>query len=65
MTSDVRFAGATWSKSRYSASSGQCVELARSGPVTAVRDSKLGTSSPLLVFDAQAWDTFRTRLQRG
>ncbi|AYF75787.1 DUF397 domain-containing protein [Nocardia yunnanensis] len=58
---------AQWFKSTYSSSSGgECLEAAHlsSGEV-AVRDSKLGGSSPVLVFGSAAWDRFARAVQAG
>ncbi|WP_083914242.1 DUF397 domain-containing protein [Nocardia concava] len=57
---------ARWFKSSWSAGGEACVEAAhlRFGRV-AVRDSKLGESSPVLVFDGLAWDRFTYAVQAG
>jgi hypothetical protein len=44
------FSDARWIKSSYSGQNGNCVELAAAGPVIGVRDSKLGSRSPILRF---------------
>jgi len=49
-----------WRKSSYSnGDGGNCVEVADGVPgVVPVRDSKLGTDSPVLAFPAHAWTGF-------
>ncbi|MDH6627638.1 hypothetical protein M2271_005465 [Streptomyces sp. LBL] len=51
---------ARWRKSTYSdGNGGDCVEVADGVPgVVPVRDSKLASDSPLLVFAAEAWVDF-------
>ena len=48
---------AHWCKSSYSSANGQCVEVASSPEVVAVRDSK-DPAGPALVFTCQAWAAF-------
>ncbi|WP_433562077.1 DUF397 domain-containing protein [Nocardia sp. CA-151230] len=57
---------ARWFKSSKSQGGEACVEAAHlhSGRV-AVRDSKLGESSPVLVFDGHAWDRFAGAVKAG
>ncbi|MER6101411.1 DUF397 domain-containing protein [Streptomyces sp. NPDC001832] len=51
-------------KSSYSATSSECVEVARNIPHTvAVRDSK-NVTGPVLVLTAAAWDAFRDGLRQ-
>ncbi|WP_328602633.1 DUF397 domain-containing protein [Nocardia terrae] len=59
-------AGARWFKSSRSQGGEACVEAAhlRTGRV-AVRDSKLGECSPVLVFDGLAWDSFTRAVKAG
>lgn len=48
-----------WRKSTYSASTaGNCVEVGASPGERAVRDTKLGSSSPILVFSSGSWQSF-------
>lgn len=55
-----------WFKSSRSHSGGECVEAAHlDGGSVGVRDSKLGTASPVLVFDGAAWDGFVSALGSG
>ncbi|MEU2129133.1 DUF397 domain-containing protein [Streptomyces sp. NPDC018352] len=52
-------------KSSYSATSSECVEVARNIPRTvAVRDSKR-PDGPVIVLGPAAWDTFRAGLVRA
>ncbi|GAB2539143.1 DUF397 domain-containing protein [Nocardia heshunensis] len=56
-----------WFKSTYSSSSGgECLEAAhlRGGHV-AIRDSKLGDTSPVLVIGPVDWDRFTSAVQDG
>jgi hypothetical protein len=52
---------ATWRKSSHSNESGNCVEVAGTGPAVAVRDSK-NPGGPALAFTPAQWRTFTTRL---
>ncbi|GAB3468674.1 DUF397 domain-containing protein [Actinophytocola sediminis] len=58
MVSTVVFTRAEWRKSSFSGGTGggndNCVEVAFSGPATALRDSK-NTAGPTLVVPATAW----------
>ncbi|WP_458690955.1 DUF397 domain-containing protein [Nocardia tengchongensis] len=58
--------GVVWFKSSRSAQQDACVEAAhlRGGRV-GVRDSKLGESSPVLVFDGVIWDRFTSAVKAG
>ncbi|MFJ4657972.1 DUF397 domain-containing protein [Nocardia sp. NPDC088792] len=58
--------GARWFKSSRSQGGEACVEAAHlhSGCV-AVRDSKLGDVSPVLIFDGPAWDRFTRAVEAG
>lgn len=52
-------------KSSYSATSSECVEVARNIPGTvAVRDSK-SPAGPVLLLAPAAWDAFRAGLRRA
>jgi hypothetical protein len=53
----TQLTGATWRKARRSATSGQCVEIARSTDVFGVRDSK-NTHGDRLILPATAWAGF-------
>ncbi|MFJ9370877.1 DUF397 domain-containing protein [Nocardia sp. NPDC101769] len=57
----------SWFKSAYSTGpGGECVEAAHlHGGRVAVRDSKLGDSSPVLVFAPAAWDVFNAAVRAG
>ncbi|MCP9624437.1 DUF397 domain-containing protein [Nocardia otitidiscaviarum] len=59
-------AQATWFKSSYSTSGGECVEAAHlPGGSVGVRDSTLGEESPVLLFDGPAWDAFTSAVDAG
>lgn len=63
---NIDLSGARWFKSSHSSAQGECVEAAHlSGDMVGVRDSKLGTASPVLVFDGPAWDAFVSALGSG
>lgn len=51
---------ARWRKSSYSnGEGGSCVEVSDTAPgIMPVRDSKLGTDSPVLVFPIDVWTGF-------
>ncbi|WP_019855609.1 DUF397 domain-containing protein [Actinopolyspora mortivallis] len=54
-----RLTEARWRKSTRSNGGGQCVEVARNLPGTAlVRDSKLGADSPVLAVPPERFTTF-------
>ncbi|MFF2927965.1 DUF397 domain-containing protein [Streptomyces celluloflavus] len=56
---------ATWRKSSYSGTGGNCVEIADGLPgVMPVRDSK-NPAGPQLVFGAGAWTSFTETLKTG
>jgi len=51
--------GARWRKSSYSnGGANNCVEVATSAGWVGVRDSKLGTDSPILTFTEAEWAAF-------
>jgi hypothetical protein len=54
-----------WRKSSYSASSGNCVEVARAASTVRVRDSKQFGSGPVLGFSHAAWRAFTVAAKRG
>jgi len=57
---------ARWHKSSYSGGNGgeACLEMAVGVPGTVpVRDSKLASGGPVLVFPARAWESFLTSLR--
>jgi hypothetical protein len=47
-----------WRKSTRSGNEGDCVEAGNSSANVAVRDTKLGESSPVLSFAPEQWRTF-------
>lgn len=49
-----------WRKSSWSGSESNCVEVASSGALTAVRDSK-NPSGPTLAFPVSSWAEFLRR----
>ena len=55
---------ARWRKSSRSTNVSNCVEVARTGPAVAVRDSKHPTGDTLIV-TPRAWTTFTTALRDG
>jgi hypothetical protein len=57
---DYDLSNASWRKSSYSnGEGGSCVEVADGIPcVMPVRDSKLGTDSPVLAFPSHTWTHF-------
>ncbi|NNH70413.1 DUF397 domain-containing protein [Nocardia uniformis] len=58
--------GVRWFKSTASQGGEACVEAAHLvGGKVGVRDSKLGSASPVLVFDAATWDGFVSALGSG
>ncbi|MGY2037604.1 DUF397 domain-containing protein [Nocardia gipuzkoensis] len=61
----VDLSGASWFKSSYSASNGQCVEVAHlDDGMVGTRDSKNPTG-PALTFTPAAWDTFLAGTKEG
>ncbi|MGW0890616.1 DUF397 domain-containing protein [Saccharopolyspora sp. NPDC002578] len=55
-----------WRKStRSNANGGACVEVALSADRSAVRDSKLGATGPILNFDANAFSAFLGAVKAG
>ncbi len=55
---------ARWRKSSRSTDKSNCVEVARTGPAVAVRDSKHPTGGTLIV-TPRAWAAFTTALRDG
>jgi hypothetical protein len=53
-----------WRKSRASGSSGECVEIACTGPSVLVRDSSRPSGS-LLEFTPTQWSAFLNRVRGG
>jgi hypothetical protein len=59
-------ANAAWRKSSWSASNGNCVEVAAlRDDLVGVRDSKEVGEGPLLVFDGAAWGSFIESIKSG
>ena len=59
----VDLATAKWRKSSHSGANG-CIEVARSGDLIAVRDSK-DPSGPVLVFTPHEWRAFLDGVRDG
>lgn len=57
--------GARWRKSSRSNGSGACVEVGITDSATGVRDTKLGATSPVLVFPRNQWSSFLNSLKAG
>jgi Domain of unknown function (DUF397) len=56
--------GLAWRKAQRSVNNGQCVELARSGSMIAVRDSK-NPVGPILMYTQAEWDAFLHGAKNG
>lgn len=54
-----------WYKSSYSATVNDCVETALVPGGWAVRDSKLGDASPVLVVDSGSWASLMGAVRSG
>ncbi|MFF1788906.1 DUF397 domain-containing protein [Kitasatospora sp. NPDC058243] len=62
---DVKLTRASWRKSSYSGSGGQCVEVADGfTDLMPVRDSK-DPEGPFLLFSSSAWQAFVTATRTG
>jgi hypothetical protein len=65
LTVTADLSGASWFKSSFSESNGQCVEIAHLNDGTVgMRDSKNPTG-PALTFTPGAWDTFLSATKAG
>lgn len=53
----------TWRKSTRSSQQQACVEVADTGGLTLVRDSKLGDASPILSITSSSWRAFVVTLR--
>jgi hypothetical protein len=49
---------ANWFKSSLSGDMGNCVEISYTADGVAIRNSKRGSASPILLFTAAEWDAF-------
>ncbi|MEV6071030.1 DUF397 domain-containing protein [Nocardia sp. NPDC052001] len=54
-----------WYKSSRSSKANDCVEVYQGHSRVGVRDSKLGTTGPILIFDGLAWDQFNDAVKSG
>lgn len=54
-----------WRKSSRSHAANGCVEVGSSSDHVGVRDSKLGSTSPVLLFTASEWSAFTASAQQG
>lgn len=59
-----QYSALTWRKSSASAWMGECVEVAKYGPLVLARDSH-DRSGPVLKFTMPQWRTFVQRLRSG
>jgi hypothetical protein len=58
--------GSTWRKSSYSQAANDCVEITTElGGWVGVRDSKLGSASPIVAIPAEQWHAFTTAVKAG
>lgn len=55
----------TWRKSSYSSGNDNCVEVGSAPGARGVRDSKLGESSPVLMFSRGAFADFLGEIKAG
>jgi predicted secreted Zn-dependent protease len=55
---------AQWRKSSQSSANGACVEMAETGDLIAVRDSK-DPAGPKLIFTAPEWEAFTAGVRDG
>ncbi len=58
-------ANLNWRKSTRSGQQQSCVEVADSSGETLVRDTKLGSASPILVFPPVRWQAFLITLRNS
>ncbi|WP_028935613.1 DUF397 domain-containing protein [Pseudonocardia spinosispora] len=66
MAPDTARTAPSWFKSSYSEGNSGCVELSLTVPGRpAIRDSKLGTASPILLLTPRALQTFLEGTARG
>lgn len=56
---------ANWRTSSRTGQGQNCVEVAAVSGWVGVRDSKLGTTSPILAFTASAWHTLIAQIKSG
>jgi hypothetical protein len=63
MTSDLT--STLWRKAVASQANGSCVEVARVEDNVAVRDSKHGKRSPVVIFTRREWGDLLTNVKAG
>jgi hypothetical protein len=56
--------GSQWSKSSYSSSNANCVEVRSQGETVNVRDSK-NANGPVMSFGSEEWDAFIAGIKNG
>jgi hypothetical protein len=56
--------GSQWSKSSYSSSNANCVEVRGQGERVGIRDSK-NPDGPVLSFGTEEWDAFIEGIKNG
>jgi uncharacterized protein DUF397 len=54
-----------WHKASYSKENGGCVEIGSVPGMIGVRDTKLGSASPILVVTPAEWETLTHRVKDG
>lgn len=63
---EIDWAGVSFVKSSYSGTDqGACVEVGAVPGAVGVRDSKLGSASPVLTFVSPQWASFLARVKAG
>jgi hypothetical protein len=66
VNSEIDWTAVSFVKSSHSGTTqGQCVEVGVAPGAVGVRDSKLGTTSPVLVFTPARWASFMAQVKAG